>query len=66
MIFNTQESELARFNLWLLSADCPDDLGGEAESGFVCGFDKGLKGFLKVFMAFQISEILFFYSKGVL
>ena len=49
-----------------LSADCSNDLKGKAEAGFVGGFDKGLKGFLKVFMTFQISEVLFSYSKGVL
>lgn len=50
----------------MLSEDYADDFGGKTEGWLVGGFDKILQGFLDVFVAFLISEILFFYSKGIL
>ena len=48
---------LSLANTERLSVDCADELGGEAEGGFVCGFDKGLKGFLQFLMVFYMPEI---------
>jgi hypothetical protein len=45
--------------VWLLSAECADELGGEAEGGFVCGFDKGLKEFLQFLMVFYMPDLGF-------
>jgi hypothetical protein len=42
-----------------LSADCADDLGGEAESGFVGGFYYILRGFLQLLMAFYMPDLGF-------
>ena len=32
----------------MLSAYSSDDLEGEAEGGFVCGFEEGLEGFFQI------------------
>jgi hypothetical protein len=52
MILSYKMVILSLANTEKLSADCADELGGEAESGFVGGVDKGLKGFLKFLMVF--------------
>jgi len=40
-----------------LSCNCSDYLQGEAEGGFVCGFEEGLNGIFKVFASCDMAKV---------